>query len=333
MADIGIRDVAARAGVSVATASYALNRPERVSAKSVALVAAAAAELGYVPNIAARQLKAGRSWAIGFAVVNLTNPFFADVALGAEDAADTAGYSLLVGNSHDSATRESRYLDLFERQRVDGVLLAPRMRDFADLSRFRARRVPVVLVDRVDPDGVIPSVSLDDVLGGRLAAEHLLAGGCRSILFVGGPLGIPQMSERLAGCRAVVEAAGARLTVHESGTLNARVGRELGERIGALPEGERPDGIFSGNDEMALGILLGLLRAGVDIPGDIAVIGYDDIVYAEAAAVPLTSVRQPSYDIGAAATRLLLAQFDGEAAPESVRFQPSLVVRQSTRDA
>lgn len=331
MADIGIRDVAARAGVSVATVSYALNRPDRVSAKAAASVAAAVAELGYVPNSAARQLKAGRSFAIGLAVVNLTNPFYADVALGAEDAADAAGYSLLVGNSHDSAAREARYLDLFERQRVDGVLLAPRLADFADLSRFRGRKVPVVLVDRVDPAGIVPSVSLDDVLGGRLAGEHLLAGGCRRVLFAGGSLGITQVGDRLAGCRAAVDAVGARIEIIETETMNARVGREIGERIGARPADERPDGIFCGNDEMALGMLLGLLRCGVDVPREIAVIGYDDIAFAEAALVPLSSIRQPSYDIGAAATRLLLAQLEGDASPASVRFEPTLVIRQSTR--
>ncbi|NQX10764.1 LacI family DNA-binding transcriptional regulator [Microbacteriaceae bacterium VKM Ac-2855] len=326
-----MRDVAALAGVSVATVSYALNRPDRVSAASAARVAAAVAELGYVPNIAARQLKAGRSFAIGLAVVNMVNPFFADVALGAEDAADEAGYSLLVGNSNDSAVREARYLDLFERQRVDGVLFAPRLAEFADLDRFRARNIPVVLVDRVDPAGLIPSVSLDDVLGGRLAAEHLLAGGCRNILFVGAHLAIPQMRERADGCRSAVLEAGARFELLESDTLNPRLGRQVGERIGALPPRERPDGIFCGNDEMALGITLGLLRSGVSVPDGIAVIGYDDIAFAESAVVPLSSIRQPSYAMGAAATRLLLALLDGEPEPPSVRFEPSLVVRHSTR--
>ncbi|MGA1836061.1 LacI family DNA-binding transcriptional regulator [Herbiconiux sp. 11R-BC] len=332
MVDVGIREVAALAGVSVSTVSNALNRPELVSRKAAARVTEAIETLGYVPNVAARQLRAGRSNAIGMAVLNITNPFFSDVVLGAEEVAELAGYSVIVGNSYDSAEREARYLDLFERQRLDGILIAPVGESLEMLDRFRRRDVPVVLVDRVDHDGVFPSISLDDVLGGVLATTHLLEGGARHIAFIGGPMRVSQMKERLEGARRTVEAAGARFTFIETETLNPQLGRELGDRIAALPLEDRPDGIFAGNDHLALGILQRLIGHGISVPGEVSIIGYDDIDFAGAAVVPLTSVRQPSHDIGGHAAKLLLQQLAPvEGFSLRTRFEPVLVPRQSTR--
>ncbi len=332
MGDVGIRDVARRAGLSVATVSNVLNRPELVSASAARRVHQAIDELGYVPNVAARQLRAGRSDAIGMAVINITNPFFSGAVLGAEEVAERSGYSVIVGNSYDSHDRESRYLDLFDRQRLDGVLLAPVSEDLSGLERFDKRGVPIVLVDRADPSGVHLSVSLDDVRGGIIAAEHLLAGGARHVAFVGGPFRVTQMRERFEGAERTVSRAGARFSLIETSTLNVRLGREIGDRIVAMDPADRPDGIFGGNDEVALGIMQSLIHHGVSVPSDIAIVGYDDIDFAGSAIVPLTSVSQPSVEMGRRAAGLLLSALAGPAEPlESVRFQPSLVLRQSTR--
>ncbi|WP_341955525.1 LacI family DNA-binding transcriptional regulator [Microbacterium sp. LWH13-1.2] len=331
MPDIGLRDVAERAGVSIGTVSNALNRPELVSESAAARVAEAVDELGYVPNIAARQLKAGRSDAIGFSVINITNPFFADLAFGAEEQALTAGYSVLVGNGFDSAERESRYLDLFERQRVDGVLIAPVEYHEEYLQRFRRRGVPVVLVDQRHPRGEFSSVSVDNRLGGRIAAQALLDGGCRHLAFIGGPKSREQMNERLTGLHEVADAAGVRTTLIETTTLNTGLGREIGEQIADLPAADRPDGIFAGNDHLALGLLQGLVGRGLRVPEDISLVGYDDIEFAGAAVVPLTSVRQPAREMGARAIELLMHHLAGSDDPIEARFVPELVVRASTR--
>ncbi|MBT2484405.1 MULTISPECIES: LacI family DNA-binding transcriptional regulator [unclassified Microbacterium] len=332
MADVGIRDVASRAGLSVATVSNVLNRPELVSASAALRVHQAIDELGYVPNVAARQLRAGRSDAIGMAVINITNPFFSGAVLGAEEVAEQSGYAVIVGNSYDSHERESRYLDLFDRQRLDGILLAPVSDDLSGLDRFEKRDVPIVLVDRADPSGVHLSVSLDDVRGGAMAAEHLLAAGARHVAFVGGPFRVAQMRERFEGAQRAVTQAGARFSVIETTTLNVRLGRDIGDRIAAMDPADRPDGVFGGNDEVALGILQSLIHHGVSVPADIAIIGYDDIDFAGSAIVPLTSISQPSVEMGRRAAGLLLAALAGPAESlESVRFQPSLVQRQSTR--
>ena len=332
MADVGLREVAARAKVSVATVSNVLNRPERVTARTIDRVMKVVEELGYVPNVAARQLKSGRSNVLGMAVLNITNPFFAQVVLGAEEIAEKAGYSVIVGNSYDSPSRESRYLELFEQQRLDGVLLAPVSDDLSGLDPFARRGVPVVLVDRVDPRGLFVSVSVDDVRGGQLATEHIVATGARHIAFVGGPWSVAQMRDRLEGCRQVAHARAVRLSEYQTGPLNARIGREIGDQIAQMPAEERPDGIFAANDEAALGILQSLVMHSIAVPKEIVIVGFDDIDLAASAIVPLTSVSQPANMMGVRAAELLLA---GILAPDqaraSVRFEPELVARQSTR--
>ncbi|WP_309103826.1 LacI family DNA-binding transcriptional regulator [Microbacterium sp.] len=333
MGDVGIRDVARRAGLSVATVSNVLNRPELVSASAARRVHQAIEDLGYVPNVAARQLRAGRSDAIGMAVINITNPFFSGAVLGAEEVAEQSGFAVIVGNSYDSHERESRYLDLFDRQRLDGILLAPVSDDLSGLDRFDKRGVPIVLVDRADPSGVHLSVSLDDVRGGAMAADHLLAGGARHVAFVGGPFRVAQMRERFEGAERAVKRAGARFSLIETTTLSVRLGREIGDRIAAMDAADRPDGIFGGNDEVALGIMQSLIHHGVSVPDDIAIVGYDDIDFAGSAIVPLTSVSQPSVEMGRRAAGLLLSALSSPADElESVRFQPALVHRQSTRN-
>ena len=163
-----------RAGVSISTVSNALNKPDTVSPALVAKVTAAAKALGYVPLQAARQLRAGRSGLLGMTVINIANPFFAALVSGAEDAVATAGYRILVGNSDDDVAKERGHVELFERVEVEGVLVSPFGDTHDALARVTARGIPVVLVDAVDDDELLSSVSFDDVAGGRMAADHLL---------------------------------------------------------------------------------------------------------------------------------------------------------------
>jgi LacI family transcriptional regulator len=208
MPSASVRDVAALAGVSVGTVSNVLNRPDRVSQDSIARVRAAIEKLGFVRNDAARQLRAGRSKAIGMVILDVRNPFFTDVARGAEDEAAQTGYSVILGNSDENAGREGAYLDLFEEQRVRGVLLSP-YGDVAErLRRLRSRGIPVVLVDRPSSDSAFSSVSVDDISGGMMAAEHLVERGRTRIAFVGGPLDIRQVSDRLEGARRAIARGG-----------------------------------------------------------------------------------------------------------------------------
>lgn len=332
---VSVRDVAAAASVSVGTVSNVLNRPEKVAPETVARVMAAIDELGFVRNDAARQLRAGRSRSIGLVVLDVRNPFFTEVARGAEDRAAEESMTILLGNSDENADRERSYLDLFEEQRVHGVLISPLGDDETRLQRLRGRDTPVVLVDRVSEDRSISSVSVDDVVGGELAVRHLLETGRRRIAFVGGPVSIRQVADRLAGARRAIEAEpDATLEVLETASLTVLDGRASGEAIRERPADERPDAVFAANDLLAMGVLQAFNMLGsVQVPDDIALIGYDDIDFASAAVVPLSSIRQPASLIGYTAVDLLLkeAASNGDFTPEQVVFQPELVVRASTR--
>ena len=331
---VSVRDVAAAASVSVGTVSNVLNQPAKVAPATVARVQKVIDDLGFVRNDAARQLRAGRSRSIGLIVLDVRNPFFTDVARGAEDRAAQDGMTVLLGNSDEDETREASYLDLFQEQRVNGVLVSPVADDVPRLERLRAGGTPVVLVDRRTDDDSFCSVAVDDVHGGRLAAEHLTTIGRRRLAFVGGPPSIRQVADRLEGARrAVADCAGATLEVIEMSALTVLEGRRAGAAISARPPAERPDAIFAANDLLAVGLLQALVMTeGLRVPDDIALIGYDDIDFAAAAVVPLSSVRQPAALIGSTAVDLLLREMadPGGGHERSVLFRPELVVRDST---
>jgi LacI family transcriptional regulator len=342
----GIKDVAIRAGVSVGTVSNVLNRPHLVRAETRARVETAMADLAFVRNESARQLRAGSSRMLAYVFIDAENPFFIDVARGAEDACREHGFALIMCNSGDDPVREDDYLSLLLEQRVHGVLVTTADGRGGRLRSLPALGVPVVLVDRgADPDAWC-SVGADDVLGGELAARHLLDVGHRRIAFAGGPLGVRQFADRLSGARGAADAAGTSglLSVLSTETTTVDAGREVGRRLAATAPADRPTAVLCANDLIALGVLSELLAAGLLVPDDVAVVGYDDIAFAASAAVPLTSVRQPSRLIGRTAAELLLAEAEGGgggqprggsgrgAAHEHrhVAFSPELVVRASS---
>lgn len=329
-----IRDVAQLAGVSVGTVSNVLNRPDEVSADSVLRVNAAIEELGYVRNEAARALRAGVSATVGFVVLDGQNPFYNDVVRGAEDEASRHNIAVLYGNTDEDHAREKLYLDLFEEQQVRGVLIAPYGDVNARLQRLRARGIAAVLVDRFSGDGRFSSVSVDSIAGGRLAAEHLIEQGRRRIAFVGGPFDIRQVNDRLAGARVAAENATSTIDIEVVATsaMTVEEGAAAGARIIARPRRDWPDALFAANDLLALGLLQSLVINGrMLVPHDIAIIGFDDISFASAAAVPLSSMRQPSRMIGRTALRILLEEAtDPSSLPRQTVFQPELVVRAST---
>ena len=331
-----IQDVARLAGVSLGTVSNVLNNPERVKADTVAKVAKAIDQLGFVRNDAARQLKAGRSKTLGLVVLDIANPFFSALARGAEDAAAEGNYSVILGNSSDDLSRESSYMSLFEEQRVGGIVISPVDGVTETVSSLRGRGTNVVVVDRHIDASIGCSISVDDIAGGRMAVEHLLAQGKTKIAFVGGPLDFQQVADRLAGATDAVKASGSKATIKhiKTKTLSVLAGREVGEAIATSPKSEWPDAIFAANDLLAVGVLQAFMfKAQVRVPQDIAVIGYDDIAFAEAAIVPLSSIRQPAALLGSTAVEMLVEEVESPSVHKhrQITFQPELVVRESTR--
>jgi LacI family transcriptional regulator len=330
-----VKDVARRAQVSVGTVSNVLNRPDRVTAETRDRVLKAIAELEFVRNEPARQLKAGASRTIAYVVIDAGNPFFTDVASGIQDIAEQADLALYICDAREDAQREARYLDLLGEQRVHGVLLTPVSSDSAHLQRLAQRGIPLVLVDRSGDTSQFCSVSVDDELGGDLAVTHLLERGHERIAYVGGPSSIPQVRDRLHGARRALERSGravAPITVLETAALNLAEGREAAARLVGVPADRRPTAAFCANDLLALGLLQEATHHGLRVPGDLAIVGYDDIIYAEAATVPLTSVRQPRQLLGRTAAELLLDEAPGTTGHvhRQVQFDPELVVRASS---
>ncbi|GAA4892989.1 LacI family DNA-binding transcriptional regulator [Streptomyces coeruleoprunus] len=331
---VGIKDVAQRAGVSVGTVSNVINRPATVAEATRERVQAAIEELGYVRSESARQLRAGRSRIISLLVLDMANPFFVDLATGAERAAREAGLGVMLCNSAQDPAEEAEYLGLFAEQRVRGVLVTPADPAGGTLRAFARHGIPYVLVDRVAAGLDVCSVSVDDVEGGALAARHLLDGGHRGLVYVGGPAHLPQIQDRCVGALAALAEAGLppeALVRIETERLDVASGRDAGARL--LGMSPRPTAVFCANDLLALGVLQTLYTAGVSVPGDIALVGYDDIEFAAAAAVPLTSVRQPAQRMGRMAAELLIEE-TGDAADTHVHqhivLMPELVVRASS---
>ncbi|MEQ4722172.1 LacI family DNA-binding transcriptional regulator [Nonomuraea sp. B19D2] len=365
MAIASIKEVAQLASVSVGTVSNVLNRPDTVSPATRERVLNAMNELGFVRNESARALRSGRTRTIGLVVLDVTNPFFTDVVKGVEAAADANGMIISLCNSDQDGPRERRYLDHLEEQRVQGILITPVEGETEQLEQLIERGTPVVLLDHRATGRNRCSAAVDDVLGGGLAAEHLLSQGHRRLAFVGGPHTISQVAERYKGASETVTAAGgvvgraaargdgvapdAPERVAGNGTLPGAAevpslvrvdvpslslasGRHAAESLAAMPAEQRPTALFCANDLLALGIMHGLTVAGLRVPEDVALIGYDDIDYAEAAAVPLSSIRQPRKELGRVAAELLLEEIDeGERhRHRQVLFQPELMVRASS---
>ncbi|WP_405718816.1 LacI family transcriptional regulator [Streptomyces sp. NBC_01537] len=329
--------MAEQAGVSLGTVSNVLNRPDSVSDHTRQRVLAVIERLGYVRSESARQLRAGRSRIIALLVLDMANPFFVEMARGAQQAARAAGLAVMMCNSAADPAEEADYLAMFAEQQVRGVLVTPTGDDAADgrLHVLRSRGIPFVYADRDQPSAEACSVSMDDVAGGRLAVRHLLTEGHRKVVYLSGPAHLAQSRDRHAGALAAFAEAGLppdRLTVLEAARFDVTAGREAAGRL--LGMADRPTAVFCANDLLALGVLQALYAAGLRVPEEMAIVGYDDIDFASAAAVPLTSVRQPAHRIGRTAAELLIAETD-EGAPaahahQRIVFQPELVVRASS---
>ncbi len=335
-APVSIREVAAHAGVSVGTVSNVLNRPDIVAQSTRDRVQEAIKALGFVRNESARQLRAGRSRIIGLVVLDVANPFFTDVARGVEDEASMSGLAVILCNSDDQLAKETHYLELLEEHRVQGILITPVVGGDERLAVLQRRGTPVVLVDSRSPSGGLCSVAVDDVLGGDVAVSHLLAAGHQRLAFVGGPVSIRQLADRRDGALRALRRAGrgpSDLQMIETPALNVSAGLRAGAQIAELPAGRRPTGVFCANDLIALGLLQEMTLREIGVPADIAIVGYDDIEFAAAAAVPLSSVRQPRQQLGRTAARLLLEETmePGDHTHRQVMFKPELEIRQSSR--
>ena len=327
-----IHDVARYAGVSSGTVSNVLNRPGYVATPTRERVLAAIADLQFTPVQHARKFPAGRQRTLGLALADLSNPFFVDVALGAEAEAKSLGVSVVMIHNSDDAGREQDNLDVLVQQRVHGIMIAPVHALDSTIDRLDARDIPLVYVDRVDERSERCWVKTDDVAGGRLAGEHLIALGHRDVAFVGNLGSSAQVDRRFKGFTAALAEGGVvpRRIVTDSWRIID--GRQVGAALAARAAAALPTAIMCGNDLIALGVLLEFAHRGLRVPNDVSIVGFDDLSWCEAATVPQTTVRQPREELGRRAVRMLLDEIDsGEA--HSHRHElliPELVIRASS---
>jgi LacI family transcriptional regulator len=332
---VNMRDVAAHAGVSVATVSNFLNSPQIVAEATRAKVGAAIEATGYAPNEAARQLRSGRSRMVAFVALELDNAYVSAVIAGLEQRAAEHGLFVSIICTNGDLAREARYVRMLVQQRVYGVLLASGHTRGGELELLHSKGVPTVLIDDPAAAGIFPSISVDDRVGGRLAAAHLLESGARRICFVGDPSDTFQVAERLQGAReAISESPGTRLEVVPAGERTIGAGLQVGMSLTERAPAQRPDAVLAANDSLAIGILEALRRdPGLRVPQDVRVMGYDDNPLAASEAISLSTIRRPREELGYMALDLL--REDAEASdvegPRHIVIQPELVVRKTTR--
>ena len=342
MSKVTVKDVAAAANVSPSTVSNYFNRPARLSDVTRGRIREAIKDLGFVPNDAARRLRAGTNPVIGYIAFELMSAFTPAIANAIEREVSRRGMHLLMANDNESTERERSYLELFEMQRVSGLIIAPLGDIETELLELKRRGTPSVLSARLATSRHLASSSADGVLGGYLAVKHLLDIGRRRVAFVTTSPELRQMNDRLQGAlRAIEEHGEATFEVIQVPERSVGAGMRVAVGIAERSESARPDALFCANDLLAIGVIQHLAtHTAIRIPSDVAVIGYDDIEFAASTAIPLSSVRVSAESLGAAAVDLLFEEMalvaaagEGEL-PETpsrhVLFEPELVPRAST---
>ncbi|MEV8332910.1 LacI family DNA-binding transcriptional regulator [Streptomyces niveus] len=328
---VTIKDVAALAGVSVGTTSRVLSGNPSTSPAARERVHAAVAELGYRPDARARSLRSARSQTVGLLISDVRNPFFADVAHGAEQAALRSSYVTLLANANEDPKQQDTYLESFLTQRVDGIIIAPQGEESAHL-RALATTVPLVFVDRTVDGFEVPSVTSDNALGIDQAVAHLADRGHTRIGYIGGPRSISTGRARHdAFVRAV---ARHRLDTDPglitSGDFRSASGAVAAERL--LSGAQPPTALLAADSPMAVGALGALRRRGLRIGSDVDLVAFDDIEWFSELDPPLTVVSHDAQAMGSTAMRLLLDVIEGRT-PESVVLPTRLVVRESSGGA
>ncbi|MGY1457728.1 LacI family DNA-binding transcriptional regulator [Luteimonas sp. A534] len=327
---VTIKDVAREAGVSVATVSRAINDQGNVAPAVRERVLAVVRALDYAPHQAARALSSRRTHTIGVVLPDLHGEFFSELIRGIGQAARAHRLHLLVSSDHGDAAEQGAAL-LAMRGRVDGVLLmAPTDEGIRFLADHLAPTLPAVLINTADPEGRRPSVAVDGYGGARAMVRHLVAMGHRRIAFISGPADNRDARERRCGYEdELVASVPGVAPLVLSGDFEEASGTRAGLR---LLEGDRPDAVFAANDAMAIGCLRAFVDAGVDVPGDIALAGFDDIPLARHVRPALTTMRTDIAGLGSGALRTLLEHIpSGAAGAPAVPLPPELIVRDSTR--
>ncbi|MGC3980453.1 MAG: LacI family DNA-binding transcriptional regulator [Steroidobacteraceae bacterium] len=324
---LGIKEVAAETGFSIATVSRALQQPERVTSKTRKVIEDAVRRLGYKPNAQARNLRTAKTKLIIALVPDISNPFYAEVIRGIEQVAHERRYSLLLGDTQHNVAREQAYADILEARQADGLItLIPH------IPKIRVDGpLPVVNACECVKDRAINSIGVDNVKGAVMAVDHLVSLGHRRIAFIAGPIDSPLTVDRKHGYDLALKKAGLKIDpdLTMSGNFSIESGLSATEQL--IASKLKFSAIFCCNDEMAIGAIGALKAHGLRIPQDVSVIGFDDIRFARYCDPALTTVAQPKLQLGREATGMLLdILVNGHTTVVKKILPTDLIVRDST---
>ncbi|HTX66669.1 MAG TPA: LacI family DNA-binding transcriptional regulator [Opitutaceae bacterium] len=327
-----LTDVARRAKVSIATVSRVINKSDKVMPETRELVGRAMKELGYRPSRVARRLRqrGGRRNLLGLIIPDIQNPFFAEMARGAEDAAYANEFAVILCNSDDDLKKEQFYLDVMQSESVDGIILPPINEQDAAVLQLVESGLPIVTVDRSLAYSAMDKVEVDNRRGACEAVEHLIKLGHKRIGLIAGLPKVSTSRERQQGYEDALAAHKLPLRPEyvKTGDYKQASGRMLAEELLALAA--PPTALFAANNLMAVGALEATHARRLKVPGDVALIGFDDLPWADALDPPLTVIRQPAYEVGRAAVELLLKRLSDPKRPEThLKLLPKLVIRGS----
>jgi LacI family transcriptional regulator len=324
-----MKDVAELVGVSIQTVSAVINNKSGITDETRDRVLAAIKLLGYRPYSVARSLRTGQTRTLALIVSDLSNPSFGTMASAAEDYTHRVGYSLTVHNTHDDVDREASYIQSLTQRWIDGVLYVSAEDELSGHHALEQAGIPSVAIDRIPETYEGPSVTLDNVKAGYIAARHLIDLGHRHIAHISGPVRLRVARERSAGFERALAEYGIDSAARDEGNWTCDSGYVAMQRILKLPS--HPTALFAANDRMAIGAMQAISEAGLAVPGHISVIGLDDIEVAAYQNPPLTTVRQSFVELATLAIQLLLALIEHNPPPQTqIVIDPVLVERLST---
>jgi LacI family transcriptional regulator len=325
---VTIKDIAKELNISFASVSKALSDSSEISKATKERVKDKAIEMHYRPNAIARGLVTKQTKTLGLIIPDITNPFFAEIAKSVEETANVEGFSVFLCNSNWDNNKEKEYINLLISKKVDGILLAPIGDGNLQMDNIE---LPVIIIGTRKQYNGRNFVVVDDKKGGYIATEHLIKNGNKKVMFIGGKENVQSNKERSDGYKTAMNDYG--LAIDTGLIRNGNFKRESGYVLmkKALLDGIRPDSVFAGNDMLALGVIQAIYEFNLKIPEDIAIVGFDDIPFADLPEVSLTTVAQPKNKMGMLAVDLLLQKIkrpDDEAS--SIILIPQLIIRKTS---
>ncbi|WP_340400167.1 LacI family DNA-binding transcriptional regulator [Paenibacillus sp. FSL H8-0079] len=325
-----IYDIAREAGVSIATVSQVINGKGKISEKRRAEIMEIMERLHYQPSAIAAALTGKQTYTLGLLVPDISNPYFAELARAVEDRSRQLGYSVVICSTDNKDERVERYLNLLQQKRVDGMMIGTGIDNAEILSPLLQQSIPVALIARHMPSLSVHTVTIDDILGGRLAAEHLLELGHTRVAVLSEPSKVSSSQERVHGFRETLIKAGYTLEPNQIRESAADLSSAKKEALLLLGEIDHPTGLFCCNDIQAIGALQAAKELGLRVPEDVSIIGFDNTILASVTSPPLTTVAQPIEDLGHRAVDLLIEELkDERKEPQKIVLKPELVIRDS----